>query len=58
MRAHVYKYEDSKKQSCQFRGYIKTYKDSEVVITICPEVRPTYAAAERDAKKLLKTLSK
>lgn len=56
MVALVFKYEASAKQSVHFRGYIKTYRDSTVLIKTCPVVRTNYAAAERDAKKLMKDI--
>ena len=56
MKALVYKYEAWEKQNVHFRGYVKTYKDSTVLIKTCPIVRNNYAQAERDAKKLMKDI--
>ncbi len=56
MKPLIFVYEDSKKQTVHFRGYTKTYKDGSVVVHTCPEVRTNRAAAERDAKKLIKEL--
>lgn len=56
MVAQVYKYESWEKQNIRFRGYVKTYRDSTVLIKTCPIVRTNYAAAERDAKKLMKDI--
>lgn len=56
MKFYVYKYESWKNQSSTFRGYIKTYRDSTVLIKTCPIVRTNHAAAERDAKKLMKDI--
>jgi len=53
MKALVYTYENWDKQKVCFRGYVKTYRDSTVLIKTCPVVRNNKAAAERDAKKLL-----
>jgi len=56
MKPLIYQYESVAKQTSTFRGYTKTYKDGEVVVHTCPEVRTTRGAAERDAKKLIKKL--
>ncbi len=53
----VYKYENSEKQSVCFRGYTKQYSGAKEIVTTCKEVRTNYAAAEKDAKKLIKSLS-
>lgn len=53
MKALVYTYENWNKQNVHFRGYIKKYEGTNVIIKTCPVVRTNYAAAERDAKKLM-----
>lgn len=56
MLALVYTYENWDKQKVCFRGYVKTYRDSTVLIKTCPIVRNNKAAAERDANKLMKDI--
>lgn len=58
MKALVYQYENPDKQKSAFRGYVKQYRGPEALITTCKIVRATYAAAERDAKKLMKEIQK
>lgn len=56
MKPLIFTYENPDKQSVHFRGYTKTYKGGAVITHTCPDVRTNRAAAERDAKKLIKKL--
>lgn len=56
MKTCVYKYESWKNQSSTYRGYVKKYEGTDVIIHTCKVIRDNYAAAERDAKKLLKDI--
>lgn len=56
MKPLVFVYEDWKKQTVHYRGYTKTYKDATETVHLCPVVRTTRGAAERDAKALIKKL--
>lgn len=57
MTPHVFSYQNPDKQTVFFRGYVKEYTDSPVVIQhSCGIVRTSRYEAMKDAEKLVKQL--
>ena len=56
-RVKVWEYQDPKKQTTCFRGYVLAYTDSPKVYRhSCPEVRESKLQAKKDAEKLIESL--
>ena len=56
MTIGVWEYQDVKKQTSHFRGYVKVYKENVLTKVYSPEVRTSKLQAKKDAELLAKKL--